>query len=68
MALTPEQVQLIRVTVPIIKKYGKDITSSFYKDMLTNHPELNGIVGLFGALPTFFRKVIGLLLPQRHIL
>lgn len=41
--MTPEQVQLIKATVPVLRQYGTDITSSFYKDMLANHPELNDI-------------------------
>ena len=43
MALTPEQVQLIKATVPILRQHGKEITTSFYKDMLTDHPELKHI-------------------------
>ena len=41
--MTPEQVQLIKATVPIIRQHGKDITSCFYKNMLGEHPELNHI-------------------------
>ena len=43
MPLTPDQVQLIKATVPILRQYGKEITTSFYKDLLTDHPALNDI-------------------------
>lgn len=43
MSLTPEQVEIIKSTVPILVEHGTIITTRFYKDMLTAHPELNNI-------------------------
>ena len=43
MALTPDQVQLIKATVPILREHGKEITTTFYKTMLADHPALNDI-------------------------
>jgi nitric oxide dioxygenase len=40
MALTPEQTQLVKATVPILKEHGKTIASVFYSNMLAAHPEL----------------------------
>lgn len=41
--LTPEQVQVIRATVPVLAEYGATITTMFYADMLEAHPELKNI-------------------------
>ena len=43
MPLTPHQIQLIKATVPILRQYGKEITTKFYKDLLTDHPALNEV-------------------------
>lgn len=43
MSLTPEQVQIIRSTVPILQEQGAVITSSFYGTLLHEHPELNNL-------------------------
>lgn len=43
MALTTEQVQIIKATVPVIQEHGNTITSVFYKNMLTEVPELNKV-------------------------
>lgn len=43
MSLTPEQVKIIKATVPILVEHGTTITTKFYKDMLTAHPELNNV-------------------------
>ncbi|KAI2486902.1 Flavohemoprotein [Pyrenophora tritici-repentis] len=42
-ALTPSQVQTIKSTVPVLAEYGAAITTRFYEDMLTAHPELKNI-------------------------
>lgn len=43
MALTPEQINTIKATVPVLQQYGDTITALFYKNMLAAHPELNAI-------------------------
>ncbi|PKX93395.1 flavohemoprotein [Aspergillus novofumigatus IBT 16806] len=43
MPLTPEQVQIIKATVPVLTEHGTTITTVFYKNMLTAHPELNNV-------------------------
>lgn len=43
MSLTPNQVQLIKATVPILQAHGNTITTVFYKNMLTECPELNDV-------------------------
>lgn len=43
MSLTPEQVKIIKSTVPILVEHGTAITTKFYKDMLSAHPELNNV-------------------------
>lgn len=43
MGLTSDQVSLIKSTVPILSQYGKIITTTFYDNMLSEHPELNNI-------------------------
>lgn len=43
MALTPEQVQIIKATVPVLQEYGQTITIQFYKTVLEENPELNNV-------------------------
>lgn len=43
MSLTPDQVQLIKATVPVLQEHGNTITTVFYKNMLTEVPELNNV-------------------------
>ncbi|EYE90505.1 flavohemoprotein [Aspergillus ruber CBS 135680] len=43
MSLTPEQTEIIKATVPVVKEHGNTITTVFYKNMLEAHPELNAI-------------------------
>lgn len=43
MPLTPEQVQIIKATVPILAEHGNTITTRFYGNMLRENPELNNI-------------------------
>ncbi|KAJ0422696.1 globin-like protein [Aspergillus carlsbadensis] len=40
MSLSPEQVQLIKATVPVLQEHGLTITKLFYENMLNAHPEL----------------------------
>ena len=41
--MTPEQIDLINKTVPVVDRYGQEITRVFYKNMLAAHPELNSV-------------------------
>ncbi|KAF7165205.1 hypothetical protein CNMCM5623_009471 [Aspergillus felis] len=41
--LTPKQIELIKATVPILQEHGTAITTTFYRNMLTEHPELNNV-------------------------
>ncbi|EAW07100.1 putative flavohemoprotein [Aspergillus clavatus NRRL 1] len=41
--LTPEQIAIIKATVPVLKDHGTNITTVFYKNMLTEHPDLNKV-------------------------
>lgn len=43
MGLTPDQVQLIKSTVPVLEQHGGTITSVFYDNILKDHPELNNV-------------------------
>lgn len=43
MSLTPEQVQIVRSTVPVLEAHGNDITTVFYKTLLDEIPELHNI-------------------------
>ncbi|KAJ5691901.1 hypothetical protein N7462_001324 [Penicillium macrosclerotiorum] len=45
-ALTPDQLHLIKATVPVLVEHGNTITTVFYKNMLTAHPELNSIFNI----------------------
>lgn len=46
MALTTEQIQLVKATVPILKEQGETITKVFYRNMLAAHPELKSYFNL----------------------
>lgn len=41
--LTQAQMDIIKACVPILKDHGKTITSLFYKNMLSEHKELNNV-------------------------
>ncbi|KAJ4381668.1 hypothetical protein N0V86_003032 [Didymella sp. IMI 355093] len=41
--LTPEQVHIIKATVPVLAQHGETITTKFYADMLEAHPELKNV-------------------------
>ena len=43
MPLTPEQVQIVRSTVPVLQAHGNDITTHFYKTLLDDIPDLHNI-------------------------
>jgi nitric oxide dioxygenase len=41
--MTPDQIALIKATVPILVQHGNTITTVFYRNMLEAHPELNTV-------------------------
>ncbi|KAK5122999.1 hypothetical protein LTR85_003565 [Meristemomyces frigidus] len=43
MALTQEQVQIIRSTVPVLQEHGNTITKTFYDTLLKDVPDLNNV-------------------------
>ncbi|KAL4932404.1 flavohemoprotein [Aspergillus undulatus] len=43
MSLTPEQIGLIKATVPVLQEHGVTITKLFYDNMLKAHPELQTV-------------------------
>lgn len=44
--MTPEYIELVKSTVPVLRENGVALTSYFYNRMLTNHPELKNIFNL----------------------
>ncbi|KAG8415860.1 hypothetical protein J3459_014020 [Metarhizium acridum] len=46
MALTAQQIATVKSTAPVVKQYGKTITTTFYKNMLSAHPELKNYFSL----------------------
>ncbi|GIN23223.1 MAG TPA: NO-inducible flavohemoprotein [Bacillus bacterium] len=43
MALSQKTIDIIKSTVPVLEVHGVTITSTFYKNMFSNHPELLNI-------------------------
>ncbi|UNI18421.1 Nitric oxide dioxygenase [Purpureocillium takamizusanense] len=43
MALTAEQIAIVKSTAPVVKQHGRTITTTFYESMLSAHPELHNI-------------------------
>ncbi|GAB1310225.1 nitric oxide dioxygenase [Madurella fahalii] len=41
MALTYQQSKLVKDTIPALREHGEHITTTFYRNMLRDHPELN---------------------------
>ena len=41
--LSEKTIEIVKSTVPVLEKYGKDITTRFYQLMFNNHPELLNI-------------------------
>ncbi|KAJ6164013.1 hypothetical protein N7470_002685 [Penicillium chermesinum] len=46
MPLNDLQIQLIKATVPVLVDHGQTITTTFYKNMLAAHPELNNVFNI----------------------
>ncbi|KAK5000827.1 Nitric oxide oxidoreductase [Elasticomyces elasticus] len=43
MPLTPDQVKIIKSTVPVLREHGADITKTFYHTLLSDVPSLNDV-------------------------
>ncbi|KAK4543306.1 hypothetical protein LTR36_005665 [Oleoguttula mirabilis] len=43
MSLTPEQVQIVRSTVPVLQQHGNAITKTFYATLLKEVPDLRNV-------------------------
>lgn len=41
--LSEKTIEIVKSTVPVLEKHGKDITTRFYQLMFSNHPELLNI-------------------------
>ena len=46
MSMTPEHIELVKSTVPVLRENGVALTSYFYQRMLKNNPELNNVFNL----------------------
>lgn len=46
MALTAEQIAIVKSTAPVIEEHGKAITTTFYQRLLSAHPELKNYFSL----------------------
>lgn len=46
MGLTAAQIAIVKSTVPILKAHGNTITTTFYRSLLSEHPELKNIFSL----------------------
>lgn len=44
--MTPQHIELVKSTVPVLRENGVPLTSYFYNRMLNNHPELNNVFNL----------------------
>ena len=44
--LNPEQIEVIKATVPVLVAHGNTITKVFYENMLQAHPELNNVFNI----------------------
>ncbi|POR32417.1 Flavohemoprotein [Tolypocladium paradoxum] len=46
MALTAQQIAIVKSTAPVVKQHGRTITKAFYREMLAAHPELKNYFSL----------------------
>ncbi|KAH9886332.1 flavohemo protein [Xylariomycetidae sp. FL2044] len=49
-SLTQTQIDIVKSTAPALKTHGSTITTLFYRNMLTAHPELNNIFNQTGQI------------------
>lgn len=45
-AMTPSQIETIKATIPALQQHGTDITTTFYRNMLSANPELRNIFNI----------------------
>jgi nitric oxide dioxygenase len=43
MALTQQQIDIVKSTVPILQEHGATITTTFYRNIITEHPQLKNL-------------------------
>ncbi|EME46033.1 hypothetical protein DOTSEDRAFT_70129 [Dothistroma septosporum NZE10] len=43
MSLTPEQVEIVRSTAPVLQEHGNAVTTLFYNTVLEEHPEMHNV-------------------------
>ncbi|CRG91237.1 hypothetical protein PISL3812_08285 [Talaromyces islandicus] len=58
MALTEEQVKIIKATVPVLQEHGNTVTTVFYKNILTENPELNSVFNTTNQLNGHQQKAL----------
>lgn len=46
MTMTPQQIELVKSTVPVLRESGVALTSYFYKRMLNNNPDLKNVFNM----------------------
>ncbi|KAF2153570.1 globin-like protein [Myriangium duriaei CBS 260.36] len=46
MALTPDQITIVKSTVPVLQQHGNEITYHFYHNMLEENPQLRDIFNM----------------------
>lgn len=46
MTMTPQQIELVTSTVPVLREHGVALTSYFYKRMLGNNPDLKNVFNM----------------------
>lgn len=58
MTLTEEQVKIIKATVPVLQEHGNTVTTVFYKNILTENPELNSVFNTTNQLNGHQQKAL----------
>ena len=46
MALTYEESQLVKATIPFLREHGEEISDIVYSSLLSRHPDLNNILNV----------------------
>ncbi|KAI0112297.1 putative flavohemoglobin [Hypoxylon sp. NC0597] len=44
--ISPEHIAIVKATAPVLKEHGVEITTLFYKNMISAHPELKNIFSM----------------------
>lgn len=58
MALTEEQVKIIKATVPVLEEHGTTVTAAFYRNLLGENPELNSVFNTTNQLNGHQQKAL----------